>query len=206
MAFVAAPNIIEIEWRCLRYGQKIENRIMVDILGTPPEDAAPELAELAWNWWENTHSDHLHTSVQLASVVATDLSVQDGFQSVYAPDSTTTGALGGDGMPNECSFCLQLTTGKRGRSSRGRFYTLSVTRDQMATDNELLAESAGEFVSDLLALRTAIVALPYQWVVVSYVSNGAPRPGGPVYSAISGVKYTDLLIDSMKRRKPGVGS
>jgi len=42
--------------------------------------------------------------------------------------------------------------------------------------------------------------------VVSYISNKVPRPGGPVYFPVVSFQYEDLVVDSMRRRKPGVGT
>jgi hypothetical protein len=42
--------------------------------------------------------------------------------------------------------------------------------------------------------------------VMSRVSGGVPRPGGPVYYPITTVVSTDDIVDSQRRRKPGNGS
>jgi len=108
-------------------------------------------------------------------------------------------------LPNEAAFCVSLRTGHRGRSARGRFYTLSVVFDQMADDNFLEPTAAENFrasVGRLMVNLTAEGGLP---VIVSYITNNAPRPGGPVYFPITNVTVVDNEIDSMKSRKPGVG-
>lgn len=206
MPFVPAPNIVMIEWRATRNAQNIENRVMVDMLEEPNIIAMSDLAIVCWDWWENVHSNHLHASVNLREVVATSLHEADGPQYSYAPDTTTVGQLDGTALPNECAFCVSLRTGHRGRSARGRFYTMSVAQAQMLDDNNLTPTAVADLVSDLTALRTAINDPGLLLTIVSYRTDNAPRVGGPVYFPVSGATAVDATVDSMKRRKPGVGS
>jgi len=205
MPFVPAPNIIQIEMRAVRNGAQVENRIMYDMLAPVTPTNLQDVAIAAWNWWENDYADFLSASVNLKEVVCTDLTVHEGAQYTYAPDTTTVGGIVGLALPNEAAFCVSLRTGHRGRSARGRFYTLSVVFDQMADDNFLEPTAAENFrasVGRLMVNLTAEGGLP---VIVSYITNNAPRPGGPVYFPITNVTVVDNEIDSMKSRKPGVG-
>jgi hypothetical protein len=206
MAFVAAPNIAMIEWRCTRNGQQIENRLMVNMLTTPNPTLLAGIAVQMWDWWENTHSAHLSDTINLREVVATDMSQQNGSQAVYAPDTTTVGLQTGAALPNEVAFCVSLRSGSRGRSARGRWYTLSVVQAQMVDDNFLTPTAAGEFVADINALLAIIEGDSYLPVIVSYRSGGIPRPGGPVYFPITNATAVDAGVDSQRRRKPGVGT
>lgn len=206
MPFVPAPNIVMVEWRCTRLSQKIENRLMVNFLGVPEPADMSSLAVEMWDWWETDHSLNLSQTVLLNEVVMTYMGAADGPQVTYAPDATTTGALVSIDLPNECSFCVSLRSGLRGRSARGRWYTLSVVNDQMLDPNFLTSAAANAFVADLNALRTIINTAGYIPTIVSYRSGGVPRPGGPVYYAFENAIATDTGIDSMRRRKPGVGT
>lgn len=206
MAFVAAPNIVMVEWRCVRHSQNIENRLMVDMLAVPTAVAIQDLVEVCWNWWENNHAAKLHQSVNLREVVGTSLHVQNGPQVTYAPDTTTTGTGDSAEQPNEVSLCVSLRTGSRGRSARGRWYMLSLEADAMADANNVSALHASLCATSLSQLMTAINATGVVPVIVSYVSNKVPRPGGPVYFPITGATVVDTIVDSMKSRKPGVGA
>lgn len=206
MAFVPAPNIAMVEWRCTRFAQQIENRIHVNLGGAPAAGDLMDLAIAMWNWWELDHSLGLASSVGLREVVVTYLGIAEGEQVTYAPDATTTGALGGIELPNEVSFCVSLRTGNRGRSARGRWYVLSLTNDLMLDPNNLNPTAVALFVADLNALRVIIEGLGYFHAIVSYRTGNAPRPGGPVYFIVTNASAVDSTVDSMKRRKPGVGS
>jgi len=206
MPFVPAPNIVMCEWRCTRNAQNIENRLMVDALTAPTPAILQGIATLAWDWWENNHANVIHTEVGLREVVTTDLSVQNGNQYTYAPDTTTVGLMGGFALPNEVSMCVSLRTGVRGRSARGRWYQLSVSDAQLNGTNTMSPAAMSAITTSVNALLTTIDNEGYAPVIVSYQSNGVPRPGGPVYFVITTASIVDPILDSMRRRKPGVGS
>lgn len=206
MAFVPAPNICQLEMRAVRNGQKIENRIMVNMLAEPEAAAMMDVAIAAWDWWENTYAPLLSDTVLLTEVVATSLHEQNGPQVTYAPDATTTGEVGGNALPNECTLCVSLRSDVRGRSARGRFYVLSIADSQRADNNNVSSGAAEAFRTAVALLFVAIRAESVDPVIVSYQTNNAPRPGGPVYFSITNTIVVDTVIDSMKSRKPGVGN
>lgn len=205
MPFVPAPNIVMVEVRALLAGQHVENRFMVDVLTAVTPTLVDDVANAVNVWAQGTYFDHLPAAVQLSEVVATDMSVAEGTQVTIAPTGTFVGALDTPAMPNEVTFCISLRSGSRGRSARGRAYVLAITRDAV-TGNDYLAARADQHVSDFQALIDAMTTAGWALVVVSYISGGAPRVGGPVYFPITTPLYTDLTVDSMRKRKPGVGS
>lgn len=205
MPFVPAPNIVEVEWRCLRNAQKVENRLMVDMLAVPTAVAMQDLAEVCWNWWQNNHAAKLPIGVNLREVVCTSQHAINAPQVTYAPSTTVTGTGTGAAQPNEVSLCVSLRTGARGRSARGRWYMLGITQSSMADDNNVSAAYASQCATSLQQLVNDINATGVVAVIVSYVSQKAPRPGGPVYFPITGTQVVDNVVDSQKRRKPGVG-
>lgn len=205
MPFVAAPNIIEMEFRYLLFGQKCENRIMVDNLGPVDATDLQQVATIGWNWWELEYAPLITSQLTLASVVTTDLSAIDGGQYTYAPDTTTTGTGGSSAMPNETSLCLSLRTGNRGRSARGRWFMAGIPNDQMATANNVEVSYANAASLALSTLNNNIDDSGRLDVVVSFITAGAPRVGGPVYYPITSVLVVDTIVDSQRRRKPGVG-
>jgi len=206
MAFVAAPNIVMTEFRMILAGQKIENRVMINNEGSPTLSELQGYATLAWDWWENTYAASICTSCLLAGVVTTDMGVQNGQQYTYAPDTTTTGEVATIAMPNETSFCVTLSSGLRGRSARGRWFVAAIPDASRADANNLNATAAEAYRSAIQTLIDAVEALARHIVIVSYVSNKVPRPGGPVYFEVTNATITDTILDSQRRRKPGVGA
>lgn len=205
MAFVPAPNIVMVEARCTMLGQKVENRFMCHS-PTAIDNAKLQACAIAvWDWWELEYAAVLTSNVLLVETVATDLSEENGEQYTYAPDTTTTGTAGGGPLPNEVSLCVSLRTGSRGRSARGRFYCLCVPEDAREDPNTVTAAHAALVVGAGTALISALDSVA-PLTIVSYRNNNAPRPGGPVYFEVTSAVLTDRVLDSMRRRKPGVGT
>ena len=206
MPFVPAPNIIEMEFRYTLDNCHIENRVMVDNLAPVTAADLEALAILGWNWAEATLLPLINSSLLLNEVVTTDQSAIDGGQFSYAPDATTTGGEGDACLPNECAFCVSLHTASRGRSARGRFYVPAIPVSSLITQNRLSTTAASALVSALQTLINAIDTAGQLLVIVSYITGGAPRVGGPVFYPVVSAVATDTIIDSQRRRKPGVGA
>jgi len=206
MPFVAAPNIIMTEFRYTLNAQQCENRVMIDNLAAVDAAALEATAILAWNWWEAHLAPQTSEHCLLREVVCTDLTTDSGGQFTYAPDSTTTGTITGAAMPNECSVCVSLRSASRGRSARGRFFTAGVPREAMTDDNHINNGYAGALASALGNLITQVAAAGQAVVIVSYFHDNAPRVGGPVYFPLTTALVVDTVIDSQRKRKPGVGT
>jgi len=206
MAFVAAPNIVMTEWRMVLANQKIENRVMVNNLGAPSEADLTAIAVLAWNWWEAELAPLVTTGCQLASVVTTDMGNLNGGQYTYAPDATTFGEVNASALPNEVAFCVTLQTASRGRSARGRFYVAALPLGFRLDDNNLTTAAAENYRAALQTLIDDLDTNGKQATIVSYISNKAPRPGGPVYFPILSAVVKDTILDSQRRRRPGIGT
>lgn len=206
MPFVPAPNIVQIEWRMSLFGQNIENRLMIDNFTTPSEAAITAFGIAAWNWWQNTYAPFVTNDVGLREVVTTDMGQQNGFQAVYAPSTTVTGEVITVGLPNETAFCLSLRSHFRGRSARGRWFVAGIPESYRQDANTLTEVAAENYRGALQNYVNLFAAGPPKPVIVSYRSGGIPRPGGPVYFIIENVTVVDLVLDSQRRRKPGVGT
>jgi hypothetical protein len=205
MPFVPAPQIIELEFRYTMGGQQAENRVMVDNLAAVEASDLEEVAILGWNWWEDTYGPNVGNNTALREVVCTDLTASDGGQFTYAP---STGVAGSKSpiLPNESAFCISLHSASRGRSARGRWFAGSLSANDRADANTLTAVYVNDFVTALQALINAISTSGRALVIVSYRHNNAPRPGGPVYYPVTAAVAVDAIIDSQRRRKPGVGA
>lgn len=204
MPFVPAPNIVMVEMRALLSGQKVENRINVNVLHEPVPADLDALTVYFWDWWQNTYAPLLSTNAVLSEVVATSLHEENGIQDTYAPSALVAGENLTRAMPNEVSLCVSLRTGTRGRSARGRFYWLCVPSGEMADENTVEPLFGSACVSAVQVMINGLEDIG-QPTIVSYRTNNAPRVGGPVYFPIDSAQLVDLQVDSMKRRKPGVG-
>jgi len=205
MPFVETPNIVMVEIRATLAGQSIENRIMVGALTTPTTGIVDEIAQLVFDWASTQYFDWLSHDVFLTEVVATDLTVQNGYQKTVVSTPAQAGSVNQGAMPNEVTFCVSLRSGVRGRSARGRMYMLALPHDEVA-NNTLSGVWVAGFVSSVQILIDTLAAAGRPLTIVSYRTNNAPRSGGPVYFLVQTALAVDNTVDSMKSRKPGVGN
>jgi len=195
-----------VEWRMTLFGQQIENRLHIDNFSPPDQVGLMAFAVAAWNWWQNTYSVDIVEDCNLREVVCTDLSSANSSQAVYAPSTTVNGQLAGDPLRNEVAFCISLHTAFRGRSARGRWYVAGLAVGQRSDANTLDNTVAGNLVSSLQTYINAVATGTPRVIIVSYRTNNAPRVGGPVKFVVTAAAITDLILDSQKRRKPGIGA
>jgi len=203
MPFVAAPNIVMVEIIGLKDGQIIENRFHVNVFGEPTAGNLGTLNAAVQSWIVSDYLPRLPDEVAITEVRLTSLHEQNAIQlssPMSVSGSGTTGA-----MPNEVTLCVSLRSGFIGRSARGRFYLLGLPKDVMDTENRVLAAYRTAVASALQDLISTIQAAGFAMVIVSYITNGAPRAGGPVYFLVSTAVVTDDIVDSQRRRRPGVG-
>lgn len=204
MPFVAAPNIVEVEILGLKDGQQIENRVMVNVHAAPTSALLIAVEAIVRQWTIDFYVPLLPDTVSITGFKLTDQSAVDGIFLQTA--ASITGSQVGAAMPNEVTYCLSLRTASRGRSARGRFFVLGLTETQRLGQNRVTAAYRAALATAGDSLVGALATAGYHWSIVSYISGGIPRPGGPVYYLVTNTTTTDDILDSQRRRRPGIGS
>lgn len=101
-------------------------------------------------------------------------------------------------LPDNVALCVTLYTGLAGRSRRGRIFHGGLTEDAVTGNNIITAY--GTNVQDLYqAIQTAAIGSVWDLVVVSTVSNGAPRAAALV-TEVSTITIRDTRVDTMRKR------
>jgi len=200
MPFVPAPTIVKCSWFYTLNGQPAMNRIHVTTGTTLPTEAeCASIAASGASWWEDNCQAIVHPNMILREVQAMSIAEANGPQAVFSSGFPLAGTLGQPGLPGNNSFCVSLRTGLTGRSARGRWYWAGLTEGQV-TDNEVLSGSVTSIVAALDNLINALTSGPIQPVIVSFVSGGVPRVGGPVYFPITDALAVDNVVDSQRGR------
>jgi len=205
MAFVAAPNILLVEVRATKELQRIENRFHVNCLHAPTgADISAVNAALVTTigslWQPN-----LPTDVTISSLFYRSLETVDAIQLEVPLVPGIAGTASGEPAVNQNTFCVSLRSAAGGRSARGRLYWLGLSENQY-TVNTMTALAGPAIVGAVEGLRAALAAISRPMTIVSYVSGGVPRPGGPVYYTVTNVLAVDQIVDSQRRRMPGHGT
>lgn len=205
MPFVPAPNIVELQFRQTFALQQTMNRIHVNVLTPPTEAICQAIATAGAVWWTNNVDSIVTSQLALREVYTKSLHEENGPQASFSSGLPASGTVADDPLPNSVSIAASLRTGLTGRSARGRWFWQGLTESQV-TGNVVVAGSLASIDAALTNLRSSIVALGYLWVVVSYITNNAPRVGGPVYFVVNDILFTDSVVDSQRNRLPGRGN
>lgn len=194
-----------VEVRALKAGQHIENRFHINAGHTPALADIVAVHPIIANSILTDWLPELPADVTLVSVFYRSLETENDVQ-LEAPFVTgTVGTHSGADSPNQNTLCISLRSGMSGRSARGRLYWLGLSED-MTSGNVVDATPAAAIVSALQGLQAGLATALYPLTIVSYINNGAPRVGGPVYFEVLSILLVDRQIDSQRRRMPGHGT
>lgn len=206
MAFVAVPNTAEIVIGFVLFGQQVcITRHVTKPASTPW--TVTELFDAEAPFRDAFHSGSftvLGGALKWRQVSATDISVAGGAQAVDTSFAGEGGGASGATAPGGVTFALTFRTGHVGRAFRGRNYIPGIPEPAI-DGNEVLTTFAEALANSDIALAAAVTAAGFTWTVVSRNLNNAPRPT-PVALPITGVGYSDLSLDSQRRRLNGRGS
>lgn len=204
MAFIPAENCVSVELRYSLFGENVENTLF---FYNPDGVNLTNMATLAGeidDWWDTQLRPLQSTAVTYRETYVTDLT------SVTSPtySSTVNAGLAGAkaasaGQPGSVTFCITFATAARGRSGRGRNYAVGLVEGDI-TGNLLVNTQADALVAAYEQLLT-LFSFPYDWVVLSSYTGGAPRTERLV-QPVQSVRYADLAIDSQRRRLAGRGN
>lgn len=195
MPFVAIPDVTALTVDWLHDNQPCVNTFHYDT-GTLTATQLEDLCTTVMNYIEAHWMGGLPTNVQLVKVRAVGMWTAGAPENQVSPATAIHGTDSGEALPNNVSFAIKRKTGLSGRHNRGRIYWVGLTDGQLADANSLHASLADGLVSFCNGLLVAV---------------NAATPGGPevivdkVHGTkvnVSGYAYTDLFIDSSRRRLP----
>ena len=193
--------VVEGSWD----GQLTNNVLYFQLAGGDPTAVQVQtLAELLDTWYSTAVLPNLNEAFQYRSVTTQAINVGFGFLGI-ANAGSGTGGVDGESMSNNVNPCISFRTATAGRSFRGRNYIPGISVSDV--DGNMIDTAWA------LALQAAYLGLtsagafdpePFNWVVASFFLNGAPR-GSAVGTIITNAIFTDLVVDSQRRRLPGRG-
>jgi len=205
MAFVPAPNIVQVELRCTLDGQNIENRWNVNVFHEP---TSADLTAIANNVASTVIEDWIPTipdAVTFREIHLRSLHTANGIELTAPFPIPSNGSLVGGVLPSNVTLCVSLRSSSSGRSARGRLYWMGLVEGDV-TGNVVSTPRGAAIVAAVQAMIAALTTAGYAWVIVSYFTNNAPRVGGPVYFLVQNALIVDSVVDSQRRRLPGRGT
>lgn len=204
MAFQPAPNMVKAAIEAELNGEECITTFHFLITVEPTIQFLEGLAEGVYNKWLGLAIPVLNSVYQLIKVTATDLSEQDGFKGEFVPDGEIRGEVLGPAEPNNVSLAVGFSSGRVGRSTRGRFYWPCFPKDQVVNSTISAA-----YVGFALNVGTAMVGpnAVYNAATLAVCSrefNKQPRPFAVPY-IITTCAIEDNVVDSQRRRLPKRG-
>lgn len=204
MAFIPVADTVLVEMRMELFAQRVENTLYFRKVGG---FSIPQMTGLANDliiWWATQFNIPVSTDLTLREVVVTDLSTATGPSvTVNAPTPLPHGVSPVAGLPGNVALCVSLRTVNRGRSFRGRNFVPGLP-ESAVVGNTVDPTVVSAVQAAYNGIPAAIVTSPWDWVVVSRFTAGAPRAAGvatPVLTAI----VVDPFVDSQRRRLTGRG-
>lgn len=158
------------------------------------------LADEVGTWWNTSYAPALSAAVGLVEIVAKGLTSETDYLATATTPTTFVGGVAGEALPNNCAFALKFGTGFSGRSRHGRVFVPGI-READSTLSSLalgVAEDFRDLFAELIDLADGV---GWKWVVLSRIAAGEFRPVAIAYDILS-VVFSDLVIDSMRSRKP----
>jgi len=206
MPFIPAPNIVQVEIRALMDGQHVENRIFVNVFHEPTVADLTLVANPISNVVLTNWVPLMPSTVVFTELFCRSMHVQNGPQATFPiPVGSGTGTNISPSLPNNVALCVSLRSNFAGRSARGRLYWLALTETDV-TESRVSSTKVTAITTAVQALDTAIQGAGFDWQIVSFFTNNAPRVGGPVYFSVNGILIVDNVVDSQRRRLPGRGT
>lgn len=206
MPTLAVPDCCKAEVFYTLDGQRIENTLHWFRSGTWGATEMGTLGAGLLTWVTTKLMPYLSQNIQFRYVQLTDLRTLDGGSVPVIPAAPVDGGVAADALPNNCAFCVAFSTGGRGRSSRGRNYVPGLDEDSVV--GSIVSSGRGDQI-----LNAYLQLLPdgdsppagWTWCLVSRTFNGVQR-NPPVTPTIVSAYYSDLVMDSQRRRLPRRGS
>lgn len=204
MAFVPAPDTVEIEAVFSMDGQIVENTFYYTS-ATPTLESATALLEAVNNAIRTGLLPLLSSTITLVRLVATLIATVDGFVVTSTTSLPAAGGGSADSLPSNVALCISKRTAARGRSFRGRNYIAGIPLDARSGTNELDSGFTSGVVDAIEAVLAAGADDGWTPTVISRFHNKAPRTTA-VVTPVTSVIVVDNTMDSQRRRLPGRGA
>lgn len=204
MAFIPVELVAQFAMHYEWDGQKVENAIYAKRLAGWDTDSLLDAAGIIRTTLIDVLAPLRAENCIWNEIVCTDLTAFDAVQAVYNFDAPSPGTDTGEPMPNNVTWCVKFLTEQRGRSYRGRNYIVGLTVSEVL-GNLIDSANADTIVDAYNQTFSDLAAANYLPVVVSRYFNNAPRVAG-ISTLITDCTYTDLVLDSQRKRLPGRGN
>lgn len=211
--FVPAPNCLQVSLIYTTNGGHAENvyHVQGDAIIQDLTATAHRIMDV-FAAWDSAHlAGGRVVGHDLVLVTARDIGQQHGPS--WERTTASAGALAGSSaLPDGVTIAVKWTTGRSGRSYRGRTYHIGLAASQ-CTGDVLTQAAAGGLLLAYQALIPAVKGSGWtaagdtgaHLAVISKRQNKVYLPSA-VSTEITGAAFADLNLDSQRRRLAGRGT
>jgi hypothetical protein len=199
-SFIPVPNTIACHLRGTLNGEQVENTLYFHKAEAWSVVTMEAFSAALALWYRTAIVGQLSKEYMYRECMAADLTTADGLLTV---DDTGAGLVGGnfsDASSNQAAFCVRFSTGRRGRSYRGRNYIPGIPEDAVS-GGRISTALANLLTTSYDVLNGYDVLFGAQWVVVSRIADGVPRAYG-ISTQVVSASYSTLALASQRGRRP----
>jgi len=197
MAFQPTPNGIKIEMNATQNGVPVVNVFHVKAPGAVSTADLDDALAVFHTWW-GTIKDGFHPSYVLNNFTATDISVEDGVQTILPETTGNVGTGTGAAAGGNVAIVASFRTGFTGRSFRGRSYRGGVLNGTLESAQNISVGAASGIAAQYVNLINALTTANLTLCVLSRYANKVLRVAGLLTEIIE--VLVDTKIDSQRRR------
>lgn len=202
MAFIPVPDVCEVFFEHTGPDDVILGNVMNfrDTIGPVSISSMTTLAAALVAWYDTDMQPYKTAGYQLTRLRMRDLTTDGSWVLDYTTGLPLVGTSLGNSLPSNVAWCLKLGTNQAGRSKRGRVYHFGLSEADV-TGNYVESSYAEDVLLGYQNLIADVLAVDWQWVVVSRQQDGGPLVEGQAYN-VATVTATDLRVDTQRRRLP----
>lgn len=200
MAFQSVPQTAELIIEGFIGTEECFNTLGFKFAGEYTIVDIEALAEAVWTYLDTSLWGAAHgVNYFVRDVKVRGLENLNDYEAVFA-DGNINGTEGTTMLPNNVAWVIKFLTGLTGRSARGRNY-IGGFSTQHTSGNALAEVVAENLITVYEGIQTAASGAGWTHSVISRQTGGVLRPTGVTFP-VSNITYSDLVLDSQRRRLP----
>jgi len=187
MAFIPVDNCLQLtlHWRS-NEGVEAVNRFYI-IYAVPPTSTDAETACQDFSdYFSEGFSDTITNNWSLNSIVARDMSEEEGFEVVFTGDLPKPGTSVGLPTPYQVSATITWVTGFVGRAARGRTYIVGLPYSYVEDFSNRLSDAGRAALETVWTGLLTVYSGSRNLNVVSFFDAGVPRTAGRPLPIVGG--------------------
>jgi len=198
MPFVATPQGIEVKLDGVQNGIPVVNVFHVKAPGTVSSADLDDAIAVFLGWWNTDLKQYMHTTYTLNAIIATDISVINGTQTILPLTTSNTGTAGSSAAAANAAVVMSWRTSSTGRSFRGRTYIGALSQAMLVDAQNISTSQAAGVATAGANLIDLLTAANLTLCVLSKFALGVARVAGLLTEILSVI--VDTKVDSQRRR------